>query len=402
MTVLYTFTPPPIWWSHVSRLDRALQAADTEVARNAYAGLLSELAAASHADLAAAAAHLLLYRSTPYSRSAMAGTVPEGLSRAFDCDVQALRGVVCRDWSRAAGDVTGLKHPPLVELAPEPQGAERALADALERESAAVVREQLDRQVRQNGDGPLAQHLAFRWTGDRLQGIPHPSLPRMERLVGLSRQLDPLAANTTAFLERKPALHVLLYGPRGSGKSTAVRSLLPRHHAQGLRLVEISPEDLQRLPDVLDLLRGRPHRYILFVDDLGFEAGDTGYAPLKTLLEGSLTEPPANALVYATSNRRHLVRESFGDRPDPWDEDVHAADTQHTRLALADRFGLTITFPDANQRRYLEIVHGLVGAAGAEIADLDDRAIRFAEWGNGYSGRTAEQFIRTLGLEARA
>ena len=104
-------------------------------------------------------------------------------------------------------------------------------------------------------------------------------------------------------------------------------------------------------------------------------------------------------MLYATSNRRHLVRESHGDRPDPLDDDVHAWDTQHERLALSDRFGLAITFPDASQRRYLEIVRGLVVDLAIDVTDLDDRAIRFAEWGNGYSGRTAEQFVRSLRSE---
>jgi hypothetical protein len=141
------------------------------------------------------------------------------------------------------------------------------------------------------------------------------------------------------------------------------------------------------------MIRLRPHCYILFVDDLSFEQGDNSYHQLKTLLEGSLTARPDNVLIYATSNRRHLVKEQFSDRPDPLNDDVHGWDTHHERLALSDRFGLTITFPDASQQRYLEIVKGLVNFENLEIENLDERAIRFAEWGNGYSGRTAQQFV---------
>ncbi len=150
------------------------------------------------------------------------------------------------------------------------------------------------------------------------------------------------------------------------------------------------------LPEISEQLRGRPHRYLIFTDDLSFEAGSSAYGPLKSLLEGSLTARPENILIYATSNRRHLVLERFGDRPDPSNADVHAWDTQHERLALADRFGLVITFPDATQRRYLDIVRGLAGRDRLTDPDLEERAVRFAEWGNGYSGRTAEQFVRAL------
>lgn len=402
MTPLYLFPSPPPWWVRLERLDDALVRGDAVAASRAFADVLGALATAGYADLAAAAAELLLYTSTPFSRAAMTGTVPDGLTRAMDADLEALLAAVRRGWTSAVRELTGRPHPALRALAARPVGAERALADALELEDAAAVRERLEEHVRRNGDGLLARQLAFRWVGGRLVGIGHPSMPRMERLVGLARQLEQLGRNTDAFLAGRPAHHALLYGPRGSGKSTAVRALLPKHHASGLRLVEVGPDDLEDLPDVLELLRGRPHRYILFVDDLSFERGDTAYHPLKTLLEGSLTERPSNALLYATSNRRHLVREGFGDRPDPLDDDVHAWDTQHERLALSDRFGLAITFPDASQRRYLEIVHGLVDGSELDVSDLDERAIRFAEWGNGYSGRTAEQFVRSLRSSAEA
>lgn len=402
MTPLYLFASPPDWWSHLRALDAAVHERDGPAAARAHAAVLATLANAGHADLAAAAADLLLSTSTPFSRSAMLGDVPAGLRSAMAADLASLLAAVRRDWSGAVADVTGAEPPQLGELAPAPAGADRAIASALVRDDAATVLDRLERHYRENGDGVLARYLAFRWTRDGFEGIAHPSMPRMERLVGLERQIGRLIENTEAFLAGRPAQHTLLYGPRGSGKSTAVRALLPRHHGDGLRLVEIAPGDLERLPRILEALRDRPHRYVLFVDDLSFERGDTAFHPLKTLLEGSLTEPPDNALVYATSNRRHLVRESFGDRPDPLDDDVHAWDTQHERLALSDRFGLAITFPDASQRRYLEIVHGIVEAVGLEVADLDERAIRFAEWGNGYSGRTAEQFVRSLQGEARA
>jgi predicted AAA+ superfamily ATPase len=153
-------------------------------------------------------------------------------------------------------------------------------------------------------------------------------------------------------------------------------------------------QDLAELPNIVEVLGKQPTRFIVFVDDLSFEVGDDRYHPLKTLLEGALQRRPDNILIYATSNRRHLVTERLRDRPDPLDDDVHAWDTQHERLALADRFGLTITFPNANQRAYLTIVQGLAEQLSLVVDDeLEARAINFAKWGNGLSGRVAQQFI---------
>ena len=168
---------------------------------------------------------------------------------------------------------------------------------------------------------------------------------------------------------------------------------------QGLRLIELQPAELNDLENVIERLRAQPLKFILFVDDLSFESGDNRYQPLKTLLDGSLNSRPDNVLIYATSNRRHLVREQFSDRPDPLNEDVHRWDTHNERLALSDRFGLTITFPSASQKRYLELVKGLADAKALAVDQLEARAIQFAEWGNGYSGRTAQQFMEQLQSE---
>ena len=255
----------------------------------------------------------------------------------------------CLSYSNVIGakrscEFAGEKVPLLSELA---LPVETAL-DLIHSDTEEVLNK-LVTHYAQHGAGPLARYRAFRWTGQRLEGITH-SAQGDSQLVGLARPLAQLTQNTEAFLDHKPAQHTLLYGPRGSGKSTAVKRLLPRYEGRGLRLIELSAAHLFDLLSVVEPLRGRPHRYILFVDDLSFGKDDAGYAPLKTLLEGSLTERPHNVLIYATSNRRHLVTESFSERPDPSNDDVHAWDTQHERLALADRFGLTLTFPNASSR----------------------------------------------------
>jgi uncharacterized protein len=305
-----------------------------------------------------------------------------------------------RDWYGETLKAVSRSLPRLRELAPVSQDVRVAeLVKMLQRNDPTIL-EHLVSTYAQHGTGKLSQYEAFRWTEGKLEGVVHPAQIEMERLIALDRPISLLKKNTLAFLSKKPAQHVLLYGPRGSGKSTAVRSLLKKYAAASLRLIELSAKELTALPQVVEAVRFHPHRFIVFVDDLNFEAGDNAYGPLKTLLEGSLTERPQNVLVYATSNRRHLVKEQFSDRPDPLNEDVHAWDTHNERLALSDRFGMTITFPDATQQRYLEIIHGLVKKDNLTAPDLDEKAIKFAEWGNGYSGRTAQQFIDSLKAEA--
>lgn len=224
-------------------------------------------------------------------------------------------------------------------------------------------------------------------------GLIHPDRPNWADLHGLDAQLARLEANTAALIAGRPAHHTLLYGPRGSGKSTAAKGLLARFAGTNLRLLELPSSELTELPELLEELRRQPNSFVVFIDDLSFEAGEVSYRPLKSLLEGSLASRPGNLAVYATSNRRHLLRERLGDRPDPLDDDVHGWDTHNERLALADRFGLTITFPNLDQRRYLETVAALAALRGVADDALDERALRFAEWGSGYSGRTAKQFI---------
>ncbi|MCW5820952.1 MAG: DUF815 domain-containing protein, partial [Trueperaceae bacterium] len=248
------------------------------------------------------------------------------------------------------------------------------------------------------GSGPAALHPVTRWRSGSLEPVLHPDLPDWSALVGLEGPLGSLARNTETLLAGGRANDCLLYGARGSGKSTAVRGLARRYVERGLRLVELQPERLDSLPELVELLRPQPLAFVLFVDDLAFEADDGRYRPLKSLLEGGVTRRPGNVALYATSNRRHLVRERLRDRPDPLDDDVHAWDTHHERLALADRFGLVITFPTADQRAYLEVVRALAARSGAAAhgAELDELALRFAEWNNGYSGRAARQFVDTL------
>ncbi|KLU61137.1 hypothetical protein CEB3_c27070 [Peptococcaceae bacterium CEB3] len=247
----------------------------------------------------------------------------------------------------------------------------------------------------ENGYGLLSRYLAFRWEGHCLKGIVNPDCVQRTQLFGLERELSILAENTEHFLAGFRANNVLLYGNRGTGKSSAVKALLDTYWAEGLRLVELSKSALADLPEVVRSLGGSQQKFILFVDDLSFDDTELGYKSLKTVLEGGLAAEPGNVLIYATSNRRHLVKENFADRRG---DEVHAGDSVDEKLSLADRFGLTITFSAPDQKGYLGIVRGLARRRGLSIEDseLERMALRWEMTHNGRSGRTARQFVDYL------
>ncbi len=257
---------------------------------------------------------------------------------------------------------------------------------------------ELAEYYQQNGVGIFGINRAFRWKS-QLIGIPHPDRVQINTLVGYEEQKSTLIKNTNSLLAGKPALNILLYGGKGTGKSSLIKGLLNYYADQQLRLIEVSKSDLIDLPSIVDLLTDLPQKFIIFVDDLSFEADDEAFKALKVVLEGSMTAKPENVVVYATSNRRHLVREYFADRPRPQDaDDIHQWDTVQEKLSFSDRFGLTLTFEPADQSKYLEIIHHLATSAKLSI-DPDDLAARALQWAtrhNGRSGRTARQFIDYL------
>ena len=255
---------------------------------------------------------------------------------------------------------------------------------------------------RQVGCGLMAQYRAFSWHEGQLQGHPYPDEIAMDALVGYEDQRDQLLNNTEALLRGYPALNILLYGSRGAGKSAMIKALLPLYGDRGLRLIEVRKSALIELPQILESLQNCPQKFIIFVDDLSFEEDEESYKALKVVLEGHVAARPHNVIVYATSNRRHLIREFFDDRPSPSDGDeIHAWDTVQEKLSLSDRFGLTLTFTPANQDTYLKMVFHLAGKANLVLdeADLKFRALQWATRHNGRSGRTARQFIDFLQAE---
>jgi predicted AAA+ superfamily ATPase len=246
------------------------------------------------------------------------------------------------------------------------------------------------------------RHLAFRWDVSRgpgrLVAIEEPHLFDLDDLVGVESAVERLVANTEQFVGGYPSNHVLLYGERGTGKSSAVKGLIARFGGRGLRIVEVHKADLVQLPGVLAALRGVPYRFLLFCDDLSFDAGESQYRELKAALEGSLVAPPDNVRIVATSNRRHLLPESAADnRAAHLDEagDLHMGEAVDEKLALSDRFGLVLGFYGFDQPTYLAIVRRYTEKAGIQACweQLRAEALRWALHRSSRSGRTARQFV---------
>ena len=243
--------------------------------------------------------------------------------------------------------------------------------------------------------------IAALWQRHALGGQLTPVPPRdalgLDDLLGIERQKQALIDNTRAFLHGHPANHALLWGARGSGKSSLVRALLNGLAGEGLRLVQVDRHDLAGLPTLVALLRDEPHRFVVYCDDLSFEGHDDAYKALKSVLDGAITGPPENVLLYATSNRRHLLPESMSDNQATRvvDDELHHGDAVEEKISLSDRFGLWLAFHPFNQEAYLEtcrhwIAH--LGAAEDWSSDARAEALRFATLRGGRSGRIAWQF----------
>ena len=219
-------------------------------------------------------------------------------------------------------------------------------------------------------------------------------------LVGYETQKKTLKDNTEAFVSGLFANNVLLYGDSGTGKSTSIHALMHEYSDRGLRLIEVSKPDRARLPQILSEIKKRNYRFILFLDDLSFEEDESDYKELKAMLEGALETRSDKVLIYATSNRRHLIRETWGDRSDmEYNEDIHRSDTMEEKLSLASRFGVTIYYPKPGPKDYLDIVRVLAARQGIERSgqELEDAARKWELRHGGMSGRTASQLITWLG-----
>ena len=219
-----------------------------------------------------------------------------------------------------------------------------------------------------------------------------------QALTGIGRQQEALARNTERFLSGQPSNNVLLWGSRGTGKSSLIKALLNRYHGSGLRMIEVDKDDLVNLPEIVDDICDLPYRFVIFCDDLSFDVGESSYKALKSVLEGSLELPPDNVRVYATSNRRHLMPEFMSDnlKSEVRDGELHPAEAIEEQVSLADRFGLQLSFYPFPQDVYLQAVDALFPEVDNRAA-LHEEAIRFATSRGVRNGRTAQQFFRQFG-----
>ena len=364
--------------------------------------------------------HLLarvLIDDNPFSRKAQRapGALGGALMEAARHDLAALQtmaGLTADRLTAALREVTGDDLTPWSGLTPLREARPVELVAAM-RELAATpewgdAAPRLAAYYARAGSGIFALHRAFRWEageeGGRLVGIATPDPIRLDDLVGYERERQPILENTEHFLAGFRANNVLLYGDRGTGKSSTIKALLNEHGERGLRLIEAPRRSLHQLSAIMAAARGRLERFIIFVDDLSFAEVEDRHLDLKVLLEGGLEHHPDNVVVYVTSNRRHLVREFF--TPDRGlltpDGEIRPGETVQESLSLADRFGLVVTFLAPTQERYLTIVAALAEQRGLRIDPerLRQRALQWSSRHNGLSGRTARQFIDHLAGEA--
>ena len=245
---------------------------------------------------------------------------------------------------------------------------------------------------------------AFRWrkSGERgsLHPVAHIARIAFSDLQNIEPQKQQIMQNTTQFVEGRPANNVLLTGARGTGKSSLIKACLNEHASRGLRLIEVDKDDLCDLPDIVDLVAGRPERFIIFCDDLSFEEGESGYKALKVALDGGMTAQSDNVLIYATSNRRHLMPEHMSDNATyvhTEDGDLHPGETVEEKISLSERFGLWVSFYPFKQDDYLGIVaHWLrhFGCSAQQIEEARADALRWALQRGSRSGRVAWQFAK--------
>lgn len=369
----------------------AANGASLEAFLNAWGAFFDALSARGFSEnLAGCLTGTALFDENAFSLAAAAGTavLPEGVRHAVRRDLSVIRRVASltprdlREGSAFAQEIADL------EL-PEWKTGEPAAVLSGELEQCLP---KMAAYYRANGCGMYARYRAFIWRDHKIQPVAYPDGQRLADLKGYDLQRKLAIDNTLAFLQGLPANNCLLYGDRGTGKSSTVKAMLNEFHPQGLRVIEIPKENLMDFPALVDQIAAIPLKFIIFIDDLSFSRQDDTYAALKAVLEGGLAARPENALIYATSNRRHLLRESFSDREG---DEIHLGDTIQESMSLADRFGLSINFCLPDKARFLEIVELLARQRELDeyLPEIQAGAERWAIARGGRSPRCAKQYV---------
>lgn len=326
----------------------------------------------------------VLEAETVCVRQAASGTLAPALQTALDSELaflQALCGLTLDELLTAAGSATGQAQ----ELAFLPRWETSGI------DLPAAYAQRMS-EVGKKGYGMFAKHHVFTVENGQLVPVKYPDPQRLSELPGYEKEREKVIANTKALLAGMPANNVLLYGDAGTGKSSAVKAIANEFAPEGLRLVEVKKNQLYQIPDLMDKLAANPLKFILFIDDLSFTANDDNFAALKAILEGSVGGRAKNIAVYATSNRRHLIKETLTDRTG---DDIHEADTRQELMSLSARFGLTVTFQRPEKARFETILAELAKQHGIDMPmdQLLLKAEAFAIRAGGRSPRVAKQFI---------
>ena len=326
----------------------------------------------------------VLEAETVCVRQAASGTLAPALQTALDSELaflQALCGLTLDELLAAAGSAAGQAQ----ELAFLPRWETSGI------DLPAAYAQRMS-EVGKKGYGMFAKHHVFTVESGQLVPVKYPDPQRLSELPGYEKEREKVIANTKALLAGMPANNVLLYGDAGTGKSSAVKAIANEFAPEGLRLVEVKKNQLYQIPDLMDKLAANPLKFILFIDDLSFTANDDNFAALKAILEGSVGGRAKNIAVYATSNRRHLIKETLTDRTG---DDIHEADTRQELMSLSARFGLTVTFQRPEKARFETILAELAKQHGIDMPmdQLLVKAEAFAIRAGGRSPRVAKQFI---------
>ena len=367
----------------------ALDGDNGEAALNAYTEIFYKLRQAGKTGLGDWLWDQLRYNESPYPALLDRGGSDPALEEAARRDTETLARLAALDCGGLIDAMTALL----------PEEFQPVLA-ALPRWSSHVpfTFESLTDFYQIHGAGLFARYRAFLWSEGALIPVAEPDTPQEEEMMGYGPQREQVIANTRAFLAGKRVNDVLLYGDSGTGKSATVKTLLSIPGFEALRLIEVQKDGLKGMPELIRSLSGRKQRFILFIDDLAFDQDDHTYSVVKTILEGGLERRPVNVAIYATSNRRLLVRQTFSDRAG---DEVDRQETIQEKTALSDRFGLRIPYLALSKAEFLDLVQSLADQRGLAM-DREELRRRAIQWDMRFPSRTprgARQFLASLQMD---